>query len=160
MQNKWLTMVLIVSLAMNAAFVAVAGYGYFHNRGRMRSDTGHLADKGNHFYEMLGLTQDQLTQMTPMAESFHGQVNRLHADMRIKKESMIRMLRGEKAAEERVEALRGEMAAIQDRIQKEVIAHILDVKEILDSDQQEHFFDLLHERMIQDHPMFIHTGDK
>lgn len=153
-------MVLIVSLAMNAAFVAVAGYGYFHNFGRMSSDTGHLAEKGSHFYEMLGLTQDQLTQMTPMAESFHKQLNRLHAEMGIKKESMIRMLRGERATEEDLEALRREMAAIQDRIQKEVIAHIIHVKELLDSDQQKHFFDLLHESMTQDRPMFIHTGDQ
>jgi hypothetical protein len=39
------------------------------------------------------------------------------------------------------------MAGIQDGIQKEVIAHILETKKILDSKQQERFFALMRQSM-------------
>jgi hypothetical protein len=41
------------------------------------------------------------------------------------------------------------MAGIQDEIQKEVITHIMESKKILDSDQQQRFFNLMRQSMIQ-----------
>ena len=46
-----------------------------------------------------------------------------------------------------IENLRKEMAGIQDEIQKEVITHITESKKILDPDQQQRFFDLMHQSM-------------
>jgi Spy/CpxP family protein refolding chaperone len=145
---------------MNAAFLTAAGYGYFTDRSRSSPGVGHPFNKAHHFYEMLELTQAQSTQMHPLATSFHEQLDRLHADMAVKKASMISILRGENAEDDRVEILRREMAAIQDRIQKTVIAHIFDVEAILNSDQRERFFDLLHESMRQERAMFIPSGEK
>jgi Spy/CpxP family protein refolding chaperone len=47
----------------------------------------------------------------------------------------------------RIEALRKEMAEIQDEIQKVVILHIVETKKILDPKQQEQFFNLMHQSM-------------
>jgi hypothetical protein len=47
----------------------------------------------------------------------------------------------------KIDALRREMASIQDLIQKEVIAHIADMQGLLDSKQQEQFFELLRQSM-------------
>jgi len=160
MQNRWISMVLIASVAMNAAFVAIAGYGYFHNRSLLCSRMGRPFDKDHHFFEVLALTPTQLQKITPLAESFHAQLNRLHAEMGIKKEAMLGVLRDETAADDRIEALRREMAAIQERIQKTVIAHIFDVKAILDAAQQERFFSMLRDSMIEERPMFIPPGEK
>jgi hypothetical protein len=41
------------------------------------------------------------------------------------------------------------MAGIQDEIQREVIAHITELKKILDPDQQKRFFDLMRQSMIR-----------
>jgi Spy/CpxP family protein refolding chaperone len=160
MQNRWISMVLIVSVAMNAAFIAVAGYGYFRNRSMHAKGASHLLRHGHHHYEALELTQTQLKEMAPIATLFHEQLDHLHDDMEIKKKAMINVLRDEKPGEKQVDALRKEMAAIQDRIQATVIAHILDVKAILDSGQQEHFFELLNESMSKDPHMFIPAGAK
>jgi hypothetical protein len=46
-----------------------------------------------------------------------------------------------------IDALRKEMASIQDMIQKDVIAHIGDVRGILNSGQQKQFFELLRRSM-------------
>ena len=48
-----------------------------------------------------------------------------------------------------IENLRKEMAGIQDEIQREVIAHIMESKKILDPNQQQRFFDLMRQTMIQ-----------
>jgi Spy/CpxP family protein refolding chaperone len=160
MQNRWIAMVLIVSLVINAAFVAAAGYGYFYNRNRSRLDAITHSKKNHHFYEMLDLSQTQLKKITPMAESFHERLNHLYAEMEIKKKTMIALLSGEKTTEDRIEALRREMANIQSNIQKTVIAHILDVKAILNAHQRELFFDLLHASMTHDHHMFDPAGAK
>jgi hypothetical protein len=77
-----------------------------------------------------------------------------------KKDALINLLRGESAAPTRIEALRKETAAIQDDIEKSVIAHVLDVKEILDSSQRERFFDLLRRSMAQEHGVFGRAGKK
>jgi Spy/CpxP family protein refolding chaperone len=153
-------MVLIVSVAMNAAFIAVAGYGYFRNRSIYDRDAPQLHSDSHHHYQVLELTQTQLSEMTPIATLFHKQLNRLHDDMEIKKKAMINVLHDERPREKQVDALRKEMAVIQNRIQKLVIAHILDVKDILDSDQQERFFELLSESMTKERHMFIPAGAK
>ena len=52
-----------------------------------------------------------------------------------KKDTMINLLGGEGVTPTRIETLRKEMAAIQDNVEKTVIAHVLDVKKILDDNQ-------------------------
>jgi Spy/CpxP family protein refolding chaperone len=160
MRTRWVGLVLAASLIMNAAFVAVAGYAFLHNLSRPYADTGHVSEMGHHFYQVLGLTPAQLKKMNPMAEAFHKELNRLAVDMASKKASMIGTLSAEGATRERIESQRREMAAVQDKIQHTVIAHILDVKTILDADQRSRFFGLLRSHMTQEPPMFISTGDK
>jgi Spy/CpxP family protein refolding chaperone len=160
MQNKWMIMVLMVSLAMNTAFVAVVGYAYLLNPDRPHPRTNHFSGRDHHFYKVLKLTPSQMQQMTPMAASFHERLNRLYAEMESRKEKMIRVLGGEKQSVDQVENLRREMAAVQNKIQKTVIAHILDVKALLDAGQQKRFFNLLREHMIREHPFFSPPGEK
>jgi Spy/CpxP family protein refolding chaperone len=159
MKNRWIAMILVLSLAMNAAVLAVAGYNYYGSS-RPTSATGHSHDMDHHFYEILGLSTTQLEKMTPLADSFHDRLKSLHSKMGEKKDAMINLLGGEGESPTRIEALRMEMAAIQDGIQKTVIAHVLDVKQILDSRQRERFFDLLRRNMAQDNGMFVGVGEK
>ncbi len=159
MRNRWVTVILILSLAMNAAVLAVAGYNYYGSSSQPTTTAGHSAEGDHHFYEKLGLTPAQLAKMTPMAATFHESLKSLHSEMEEKKDAMIGLLAGEDVAPTRIETLRIEMAAIQDGIQKTVIAHVFDVKEILDPGQRERFFDLLRRSMIQEHGMFVRAGE-
>jgi len=155
MKNRWIAMILVLSLAMNTAVLAVAGYNYYGSSSRPTIAAGHSHDMGNHFYKVLGLSATQLEKMTPLADSFHDRLNNLHSKMSEKKDAMINLLGGEDEAPSRIEALRMEMAAIQDSIQKTVIAHVLDVKQILDSGQRKRFFDLLYRSMTRDNGMLV-----
>ena len=159
MKNRWIVMILVLSLAMNAAVLAVVGYKYYSNRSQPITTVGHLSERDHHFYEVLKLTSAQLAKMNPMAAAFHERLKYFHSDMEKKKDAMISLLRGEDVAPTRIEALRMEMATIQDNIQKTVIAHMLDVKGILNSSQREQFFDLLRRNMIQEHGKFVRAGE-
>jgi hypothetical protein len=102
----------------------------------------------SHLYQSLGLSDAQLSKMEPLAQKFHGRLGELAALMEEKKEALIALLQKERDPMS-IESLRKEMAAIQDEIQKEVITHIMDSKKILDSNQQQRFFDLMRQSMVQ-----------
>ena len=154
MKNKW-TMVLVLSLAINTAVLAAAGYNYYSSSSRPSTVAGHSHDVEHHFYQVLGLSTTQLQKMTPLADSFHERLKSLHSEMVQKKDAMINLLGDEGVSPTRIAALRMEMAAIQDSMQKAVIAHVLDVKQILDSNQQKRFFDLLRRSMTQGNGMLV-----
>jgi hypothetical protein len=52
------------------------------------------------------------------------------------------------------------MAVIQDDIQKEVITHIFESKKILDSKQQQRFFDLMRQSMTRTQSPLSTNGGK
>ena len=79
--------------------------------------------------------------------------------MEAKKIAMINLLSGENVSPARIEEIRKDMATIQDRIQKVVIAHVLDVKEILNPIQRKRFFELLSKSMHQEPGIFIRAGE-
>ena len=160
MKNRRLLMVLILSLAVNTAALAVGGYNWYCSR-HLSSTALHPSDKmDHHFYQVLGLTPAQLSKMNPMAAGFHSRLESLHSAMAEKKDQMVNLLSRKNSASRQIEKLREEMAATQDSIQKLVISHVLEVKAILDLDQQERFFDLLRRSMTHEHGMFVRSGEK
>jgi Spy/CpxP family protein refolding chaperone len=159
MQNRWMAMILVLSLAMNTAVLTVAGYKYYKRNRDLSEATLHSQERNYHFYEKLGLTPVQLAKMNPMANTFHKNLKSLHSDMEAKKNAMINLLSGEEVSPARIEEIRKEMAAIQGRIQKVVIAHVLDVKEILNPIQRKRFFELLSKSMHQEPGIFIRAGE-
>ena len=159
MRNRWVTMILVLSLAINAAVLAVAGYGYYHNGSRSTTAAGRLPAADHHFYKKLGLTSAQLAKMTPMAASFHEHLKSLHSEMQGKKNAMLSLLGGKDVAPDRIEALHKEMAAIQNEIQKTVITHVRAVKEILNPGQRKRFFDLLRKSMQREPDIFTRAGE-
>jgi len=158
-ENRWLVMILVLSLAINIA--ALAGGAYKGYCGRHLASTAlHSSDKmDHHFYQVLGLTPAQLAKMDPMAEAFHSRLENLHSAMAKKKDQMVDLLSRKNSPSRQIEKLREEMAAIQGNIQKWVISHVLEVKAILDLDQQERFFDLLRKSMAEKHDMFHRAGE-
>jgi Spy/CpxP family protein refolding chaperone len=148
MRSKWLTFLLILSLAVNAAVLATLGYHYYHDTSLTQSAPCPMSPGDSHLYQSLGLSDTQLSKMEPLAQKFHARLGELAALMEEKKETLIALLQ-KHSDPASIENLRREMAAIQDEIQKEVITHIMDSKKILDSSQQQRFFDLMRQSMIQ-----------
>ena len=146
MRSKWLTFILILSLAVNAAVLATMGYHYYVNASTQSSAPCPMSPGDSHLYQSLGLSKVQLSKMEPLAQKFHGRLAELGSAMEEKKETLIALLQKDSDPAS-IENLRKEMAGIQDEIQKEVITHITELKEILDPQQQQRFFDLMRQNM-------------
>ncbi|MBI5580290.1 MAG: periplasmic heavy metal sensor [Deltaproteobacteria bacterium] len=137
--------ILILSLTINAAVIGTLGYHYFMKQPQ-RDSLSCFSTGNGHLYQSLGLTGGQLERMGPLAHAFHGQMDEMKASVEQKKDLLIDLLqRGEEP--DKIDALRRELASIQDTIQKEVISHIADIKQILNSNQQEQFFRLMRQSM-------------
>ena len=146
MRPKWLILILILSLAINAGVLVSMGYHYYVNASTPSSAPCPMSPGDSHLYQSLGLSKAQLSKMEPLAQKFHARLAELGSRMEEKKEALTDLLQKESDPAS-IENLRKEMAGIQDEIQKEVITHIVESKKILDPKQQQRFFDLMRQSM-------------
>ena len=146
MRPKWLILILILSLAINAGVLVSMGYHYYVNASTPSSAPCPMSPGDSHLYQSLGLSKVQLSKMEPLAQKFHSRLAELGARMEEKKEALTDLLQKDSDPAS-IENLRKEMAGIQDEIQKEVISHIMESKKILDPIQQQRFFDLMRQSM-------------
>ena len=146
MRSKWLILILILSLAINAGVLVSMGYHYYVNASTPSSAPCPMSPGDSHLYQSLGLSNVQLAKMEPLAQKFHGRLAELGTRMEEKKETLTNFLQKDSDPAS-IENLRKEMAGIQDEIQKEVIIHIIESKKILDPNQQQRFFDLMRQNM-------------
>jgi len=146
MKSKWLSIVLFLSLAINAGVLVTLGYHYYRNTSQTASAPCPMSPGDSHLYQSLGLSKAQLSEMEPLAQKFHARLAELGARMEEKKETLTDLLQKDSDPAS-IENLRKEMAGIQDEIQKEVIVHIMESKKILDPIQQQRFFDLMRQSM-------------
>jgi len=158
MRSKWLTVVLVLSLAVNAGVLATMGYHYFHSAPVTPMEPCPMSPGDSHLYQSLGLSDLQLSKMEPLARFFHGRLAELEAVMEGNKELLIDLLQKE-SDPVGIEKLRKEMAGIQDQIQNEVIVHIAETKKILDPKQQERLFDLMRQSMVRN-ALTLSSGGK
>jgi len=158
MRSKWLIFALVLSLAINAAVLATTGYHYYLTAFTKTLVPCPVSPGDGHLYQSLGLSEAQLSKMEPLARKFHSRLAELGALMEGKRELLVDLLtKNEDPAS--IENLRKEMAGIQDQIQKEVISHIVETKKILDTKQQQRFFDLMKQSMaIGKSPWFSTKG--
>ena len=159
MRSKWLVLILILSLAINAGVLVSMGYHYYVNASTPSSAPCPMSPGDSHLYQSLGLSDVQLAKMEPLAQSFHGRLAELGARMEGKKEILTNLLQKDSDPAS-IENLRKEMAVIQDDIQKEVITHIFESKKILDSKQQQRFFDLMRQSMTRTQSPLSTNGGK
>ena len=146
MRSKWLVLIFILSLAINAGVLVSMGYHFYVNASTPSSAPCPMSPGDSHLYQSLGLSKVQLSKMEPLAQKFHARLAELGTLMERKKETLTDLLQKDSDPTS-IENLRKEMAEIQDEIQKEVIVHIMESKKILDPNQQQRFFDLMRQSM-------------
>jgi len=160
MKNNLIISLLILSLAMNVAVLSVVGYNFYYHSHQPLLINSFSTQKNHHFYQTLGLTPVQQTRMEPMAALFHRKLGVLYSTIKIKKDLLVKFLSQKNIDQTQIDRLQKQIAAIQDDIQRIVISHLLDVKLILDENQQERFFALLHKSMNTEQCFFLNNGDQ
>ncbi|OQY01385.1 MAG: hypothetical protein B6I22_14550 [Desulfobacteraceae bacterium 4572_123] len=159
MRNKTLIGVLIFSVAINAAVLTSWGYQYYRIRHPVSSAACPFMPQTHHFYQQLDLSQPQRQQIDPLANKFHSRLAKLHTAMETQKNRLVRLLSAGQVNPKKIEQVRREMAGIQEKIQRDIIGHILQIREILTAEQQQRFFALLHQSLQQEHNWFASPGE-
>jgi Spy/CpxP family protein refolding chaperone len=159
MRPKWLILILILSLAINAGVLVFMGYHYYVNASTPSTAPCPISPGDSHLYQSLGLSKSQLSRMEPVAQKFHSHLGKLGAAMEGKRELLLDLLAKDRDPAS-IENLRREIANIQDEIQREVITHITELKKILDPDQQQRFFDLMRQSMARAQNPLSTSGGK
>jgi len=147
MKGKVSVFILFLSLTLNASVLGTLGFRYYREASLAKEAPCLLSPSHQHLYQHLGLSAPQLAQMEPLAQKFHERLGKLEMGMKGKNERLVNLLSQKEVDPIQVEGLRKEIAGIQDEIQKEVIAHILESKKILDAKQQNQFFALMSQGM-------------
>jgi Spy/CpxP family protein refolding chaperone len=138
------------------------GYHYYRSNSlvspQLSSQPCPVSPHDQYLYQHLGLSNEQLMRMAPLAENFHGRLEKLAGSMEGKKEDLVDLLSRKDVDPEKIAGLRREMAGIQDEIQKVVIEHIMEMKKVLNTEQQRHFFDLMRRSMRSNNSWFTQQG--
>jgi len=160
MKNRWMGLLLILSLTINMAVIVVVGYKYYHHGQHALPVAGLETGKSHHFFHVLGLSKSQMAEMEPMAALFHNRLTKLHSTMEIKKDLLFKLLSQRDVTYSQAEQLQKQIAVTQDNIQRMVISHLLDIKMILNENQQKQFFKLLQASMPSHEYFFHNQGDR
>jgi len=151
MKNKIWILILVLSLAMNAGGAAMLGLRFVQTRNAGNSKGCFFATKDTYLYTLLGLSQEQLALITPLAHDFHEELYKLSSEIHEKRNNMIALMEQDSFDIEQVNLIRKDMLSIQSAIQQRVFEHILKMKQLLRPEQKEAFFKALRQSFISQH---------
>ncbi len=147
MRRTGLILIFVVSLAANVAVLATVGYHYYRNTCLLQPRACPLSSNDHHLYQSLGLSESQLSKIEPLARTFHERLEEMTGTTGDKRDQLVSLLSQEQVNHDQIERFRKKLAATQDGIQREVITHILELKEVLSPEQKQRFFDLMRETL-------------
>jgi len=100
-------------------------------------------------YEALDLSNEQRAAFEAERDRFHGQMIEIRQVIRSKQAELIHLLAMEKPDRAAINSKQQEILSLQDKLQRIVISHVLDVSAPLSRKQHDRFFALLKERTDQ-----------
>ncbi|WP_428563642.1 MAG: Spy/CpxP family protein refolding chaperone [Solidesulfovibrio sp. DCME] len=152
MKNKILISVLAASLAMNLGVAAMFGLRLIQTKNDGNSKACPFVSNDERLYTMLGLTPDQLASIKPLAEKFHSNIEKLSADIHVKRDDMISIIDCDAVDMVLASQVRQEILGLQSILQENVFTHILQVKQVLTPDQRQLFFQIIRRSFIPQSP--------
>jgi len=143
MKNSLLKFALASSLVLNLTVLATAGYHHYQQSRSWVTPLGKVMDRDRFIFEDLSLKPEQLNAMKNKAMRFHGEIDRRRLEIEGKRKELITLLRVDNADQRAVDAVIRDISSSQERMQKMVVVHMLEIKSSLDEGQQRKFFDLI-----------------
>jgi Spy/CpxP family protein refolding chaperone len=142
--KRWMFWLLYLSIALNAFFVGAYMANWLSMQsGSERSRTPDMP------YKALGLSGEQRSAFEAERDRFHSQLTKAHQTIQSKQTELIDLLSMEKPDRAFITSKQQEILSLQDKLQNEVISHIVDVGTLLRREQRDKFFFLLKKHMNQ-----------
>jgi hypothetical protein len=148
MKSKIWIFVFVLSLAMNIGVATIFGLRFVQTKGAGVTRECPFSSNDTYLFTLLGLSQEQLVLVTPLAHNFHEEIDKLSNDVQEKRNIMISMLEQDSFDREHVDLTIKELLSIQSAIQQLVFEHILEMKQMLRPEQRKVFFEALRQSFI------------
>lgn len=149
MKGRPLAYIFALSLSLNAGFLGTMAYRHFTTP-PLTPPTCPFNSSDQRLYKSLGLSSEQMDSMRPLANSFHANLRELQASATEQRDALLMLLEAEKLDIPAIKAANAELSARQARLQSAVMAHLLDMKRILNLAQQKEFFRLMRQTLGRD----------
>ena len=140
MKNKTFFCVLLCSIALNIGFIAVCGFNLLASNELVVPRNCPFTTKYTHLYSTLGLNQQQLEAIEPLAEKFHNDTRVIGTLIVEQRNRLVVEMAKEKVAQDILDAIHRDIAVMQSKIQQLVVSHILEMKNVMTQEQREKFF--------------------
>jgi Spy/CpxP family protein refolding chaperone len=151
MKNNALKFLLILSLLLNASMLATAGYTHYQQSRHPELSSGVVRKSAEephaHLFEELALPPEKEALMRRKAEAFHADLEKKRQEIEQKRVYLLTLMRADEPDEKAIQNVIGDINKIQEGMQKEVVAHMLEFKSMLSKNQQKRFLDLIEAAM-------------
>jgi Spy/CpxP family protein refolding chaperone len=143
MSKKTLFLLLVCSVALNLGVVGVYAFNIFTKPMLMPPADCPVASESGHWYTALGLNQTQLDRIEPLALNFHKQEAAIMARIFEQRDRMAEEIARETVDREAIKAIHRDIAVRQSEMQELMVNHILDMKEVMNPEQRQRFFETM-----------------
>ncbi len=149
MKGNTLKFILVISLILNLSVFISAGIVYY------RHHTGNYAppfvcdfQKGNRFiFDKLDLKPEQMSIFRDKALPFRTKIIEKRHEILQKRSALLELMRAEMPDKPAIDAAIIDINRMQGDMQRMVISHMLEMKAMLNKDQQKRFFHLIEKTM-------------
>ena len=149
MKGSTLKFILVISLILNLSVFISAGIVYY------RHHTGNYAppfvcdfQKGNRFiFDKLDLRPEQMSVFREKAFPFRTKIVQKRHEIFQKRSALLELMRAGKPDKQAIDEAIVDINRMQGDMQRMVISHMLEMKAMLNKDQQKRFFDLIEKTM-------------
>jgi len=147
MRNSTLRYLLLVSVLLNLTIVGTAGYRYYQHNDGWTSPFGPRLPRDRFLFEELALAPRQVEALKKKTVPFRAELDRQRTQITENRRELVALMRRDNPDLPAIRALIFELSARQEEMQQRVAAHMLEVKTLLNKEEQQRFFDLIENAM-------------
>lgn len=140
MKRKLVILGVILLIAINISVLATVGYRWKCGQERGICE-GHAP--GEYLCEQLSLSDSQKQKMEMFGKAFDEKTDKKRKTLSYKRNELVELLNQPSPDRQKIDSLINQIGIAQAELEKEVIDHILQEKEILTPEQQKKFLDLI-----------------
>jgi len=145
MKRKFIILGVILLIAINVSVLATVGY--YWRCGRVNRSCGGCAP-GEYICLHLDLSDSQKQKMETFKKVFDEKTDTIREALSHKRNELVGLLSEPFPDRAKIDSLVNQIGTAQMELEKEVIEHLLQEKQILTSEQQKKFLDLIKGRLL------------
>jgi Spy/CpxP family protein refolding chaperone len=141
MKNSTLKFLLLISVILNIAVLGTVGYSYYQHSLRKPAPFG--PGRRAFLARELSLNPDQVTVLEKNEQAFHNQIDAMRQQILLKRIALLNLMKSDKPDTKKIDQTISDIGNMQEGIQRKIVAHIIEVKTMLNNEQQKQFFGLI-----------------